>query len=116
LVEPALASRFLAAAIGYPVEVRPVLVVIADEITVDEQTDVRVSGPRGARRWLLRQPSILSSADVRMLQAAAAKPSMWSRAWCRCGGEFIERTRRPDGHRFLGCSNFPACRQTRPLH
>lgn len=78
--EAARTSRLPAATIGHPVEVRPILAMIADEITVDEQTDVRLSAPRGAKRWLLRQPSILSSSDVRLLQAAAAKPSTWSRA------------------------------------
>lgn len=34
---------------------------------------------------------------------------------CQCGGRMVVRTRRRDGHKFLGCSNFPRCRQTRSL-
>lgn len=33
---------------------------------------------------------------------------------CPCGGKFVSRKRRHDGRRFLGCSNFPLCTQTRP--
>jgi hypothetical protein len=34
---------------------------------------------------------------------------------CDCGGTWVERQRRNDGIRFLGCSRFPACRRTRSL-
>jgi hypothetical protein len=34
---------------------------------------------------------------------------------CRCGAVMVERRRRRDGGRFLGCSTFPACRHTRPI-
>ncbi|MBI2170316.1 MAG: topoisomerase DNA-binding C4 zinc finger domain-containing protein [Actinobacteria bacterium] len=34
---------------------------------------------------------------------------------CRCGGRFVVRTRRADGKKFLGCSGFPRCRNTRDL-
>ena len=30
----------------------------------------------------------------------------------RCGGQMVERRRRSDGNRFLGCAGFPACRHT----
>lgn len=33
---------------------------------------------------------------------------------CACGADMVIRTRRQDGHRFLGCSTFPVCRRTRP--
>jgi hypothetical protein len=32
----------------------------------------------------------------------------------RCGAEMVERRRRRDGERFLGCSSFPTCRHTEP--
>jgi hypothetical protein len=34
---------------------------------------------------------------------------------CRCGAVMVERRRRRDGGRFLGCSTFPACRDTQPI-
>jgi hypothetical protein len=34
---------------------------------------------------------------------------------CRCGAAMVERRRRRDGGRFLGCSTFPACRHTRTI-
>jgi hypothetical protein len=37
------------------------------------------------------------------------------REGCSCGGRWVERQRRSDGARFLGCSRFPACRATRNL-
>jgi hypothetical protein len=33
----------------------------------------------------------------------------------RCGEALVERRRRSDGNRFLGCKGFPACRHTAPL-
>ena len=33
----------------------------------------------------------------------------------RCGEPLVERRRRSDGNRFLGCKGFPACRHTAPL-
>ena len=33
----------------------------------------------------------------------------------RCGEQLVERRRRNDGNRFLGCTGFPACRHTAPL-
>ena len=33
----------------------------------------------------------------------------------RCGEQLVERRRRSDGNRFLGCTGFPACRHTAPL-
>lgn len=37
------------------------------------------------------------------------------RGGCPCGGRLTVRARRSDGHRFIGCSNFPRCRRTRNL-
>ena len=33
---------------------------------------------------------------------------------CSCGGKFVTRRRRRDGKRFLGCTNYPRCSETRP--
>jgi hypothetical protein len=35
-------------------------------------------------------------------------------ACSRCGALMVERRRRRDGERFLGCSSFPTCRHTQP--
>jgi hypothetical protein len=35
-------------------------------------------------------------------------------ACSRCGAAMVERRRRRDGERFLGCSTFPTCRHTHP--
>jgi hypothetical protein len=42
-------------------------------------------------------------------ELAAAAP-----ACSRCGALRVERRRRRDGERFLGCSSFPTCRHTQP--
>jgi topoisomerase-like DNA binding C4 zinc finger protein len=34
---------------------------------------------------------------------------------CLCGGTFKVRRRKADGVRFLGCANYPKCRETRTL-
>ncbi len=134
------ASRLLAAALGRPVEVRPVLAIMADDWTIKERpTDVFVGGPRAVKRWLLEHPQTLTARQVIDIQGAAAKPSTWvpersrpkgnatarksPRAEaaepdvgvarpCPCGGEMVLRTRRSDGAPFLGCSRFPKCRRT----
>lgn len=36
-------------------------------------------------------------------------------ARCICGGTLVLRHRRSDGHAFYGCTNYPACRQTRGI-
>lgn len=41
--------------------------------------------------------------------------SVAPRGDCRCGGTWVERKRRSDGAKFLGCSRFPACRATQAL-
>lgn len=30
----------------------------------------------------------------------------------KCGGKLVERTRRMDGHKFIGCSSYPRCNFT----
>jgi len=73
------ASRLLSAVLGRPVEVRPVLAILADDWTIKEKpADVLVEAPRGVKDWLLRQPAVLSAADVIAICAAAAKPATWT--------------------------------------
>jgi hypothetical protein len=48
--------------------------------------------------------------------ALAATPTPSAAPSCdRCGGQMVNRQRRRDGSPFYGCSNFPACRYTKPL-
>jgi hypothetical protein len=46
---------------------------------------------------------------------AGYEPSAHAIAICLCGAAMVERRRRRDGKRFLGCSSFPACRHTQPI-
>jgi hypothetical protein len=48
--------------------------------------------------------------------ALAAAPAPSAAPSCdRCGGQMVNRQRRTDGSPFYGCSNFPACRNTKPF-
>lgn len=38
-----------------------------------------------------------------------------SYGFCSCGGAMIRRQNKQKGNYFLGCSNFPGCRNTQPL-
>ena len=49
------------------------------------------------------QPATVGAADVAS-----------SRCCLRCRAPLVERTNRRSGERFLGCSRFPACRETAP--
>jgi hypothetical protein len=130
------ASRLLAAVLGRPVEARGALAILADGFTIKEMpSDVYVAAPRGVKRWLLDQPTILRERDVLEIAGAAHKPETWTSTpskmtsqdarsaqsepmslgqTCPCGGVAVDRTRRSDGVRFLGCSRFPKCRRTWP--
>ncbi len=33
----------------------------------------------------------------------------------KCGASMHERTRRSDGHRFMGCNDYPKCKGTRDV-
>lgn len=73
-------SRVLGTAVGAPVAVCGVVVVIAPELTVKEQPrDVTVVAMREVRRWLERRPPLLSTEQVRALERAARDPRTWGR-------------------------------------
>ena len=77
--EASRASRLLTAAVGRPVDVRGVLVILADDWTIKEEpADVHVGSPRGVKDWLLRLPAALSAHEVIEIVAAAGKPSTWT--------------------------------------
>ena len=113
------ASRLLSAAADRPVDVRGVLAILADEWTITQKpSEVTVGSPRWVKDWMVRLPSTLSAHDVIEIAAAANKPTTWTPhagGPCACGGELVERRRRADGARFLGCSRFPQCRRTSAL-
>ncbi|MGZ4133370.1 MAG: nuclease-related domain-containing protein [Actinomycetota bacterium] len=76
--EASRASRLLSTSLDRPVDVRPVLAILADEWTIKEEpTAVFVGAPRGVKDWLRRLPATLSTAEVVAISAAVAKPSTW---------------------------------------
>jgi hypothetical protein len=77
--EAARASKLLTAALGRSPQVRGVLSILADDWTIKEKPmDVHVGTPRGVKRWLLEQPSILTPREVNEIAAVVAKPSTWA--------------------------------------
>jgi hypothetical protein len=116
--EAARASRLLSAASGHRVDVLGALAVIADRIEVRGMPeDIYVGSPRGVRRWMLQLPPRLTENDVIAIAGAASKPATWRDVrsagdTCPCGGTLVERIRRRNGARFLGCSRYPSCRRT----
>jgi nuclease-like protein len=78
VAEARRAARLLSIAVGRPVEVVPVLAIIAPELQIRQPpSDVLVGRPRGVKHVLLSRPPVLFSDEVRAIQAAAAKPSTW---------------------------------------
>jgi len=72
------AARLLAAALDRPVDVRPVLAILADGWSVQEQhDDVFIGAPRGVRDWLRRLPPSLAPHEVARITAVAADPMTW---------------------------------------
>lgn len=73
----AVARRLSAAAKG-PVEVRPVIVVIADQLKEKAQPlDVAVVARRKIVQWLEAQPPQLDPTAVAQLAASVGEPSTW---------------------------------------
>jgi hypothetical protein len=102
---------------------------------------VRIGSSRKLTAWIRGQARVLSQGDVQAIAGTlssslgrkdqVARPPLQpaAPAWpdaspeapgargspCTCGGVFVVRSRRSDGARFLGCSRFPKCRNTRQL-
>jgi hypothetical protein len=71
-------SRRLSAAAGVPVRARPVIVVIADRLTVKAQpATVTVVGRRRITAWLQTQPSRLDETEIRFLVECVVDLSTW---------------------------------------
>ena len=78
-LDAARASSTLTIAIGRPVDVGAVIVILADAWTVTETPpDVHIGSPRSVRDWLVRLPAAWSSRDVSEIAAAAGRPSTWT--------------------------------------
>ena len=73
------ASALLSAAVGRPVEVRGVLAILADDWTIKQRpAGVYVAAPRGAKDWILKQPTVLRPDEVIVLAVAASRPGTWN--------------------------------------
>ncbi|GEO96881.1 nuclease-related domain-containing protein [Kocuria turfanensis] len=77
--EAARAAKRLSAAVGEPVPVTPVLVLIGPKsLTVKQRpTDVGVVNDRELLRWLQRRRPVLTPAQVGRIAAAAVLPGTW---------------------------------------
>lgn len=73
------ASRLLTAAVGFPVDVQGVVVVIASSLTVkDQPADVIVIGRRYLRRWLQSLDPQLTPEAIAAVYDAARRSTTWS--------------------------------------
>jgi len=78
VAEAKRAATLLSSAVGGPVDVQPILAILADRWTIKQRpTDVFVGSPRSVKKWLLAQPVYLSSAEVVAIGSAASKPATW---------------------------------------
>lgn len=77
-VAPARASEALSVALGVPVEVRPVLVVLAGHLVVRRQPDdVPVVGRKQIARWLMEQPERQDYDTTSAILEVARRPTTW---------------------------------------
>ena len=71
-------ARCLGTAIGFAVDVRPVIVVIAQKLTIKSQpAHVSVVGRKRIARWLIAQPAWLDEGEIHRLGAVAGEGSTW---------------------------------------
>lgn len=76
--EAARASKLLTAACGFNVQVEPIIVVIAAELTIKAQpTDVHVVARKRIGKWLERRPATLSPVAVEAIYEMARRDSTW---------------------------------------
>jgi hypothetical protein len=81
VAEAKRASKLLSATLQRPIEVHPVLAILADDWTIKERpTDVLVAAPRGVKDWLRSQPRVLSPGEVVTISAAVSEPATWQRS------------------------------------
>ena len=76
--EAARASKLLTTACGFDVQVEPIIVVIAAELTIKAQpTDVHVVARKRIGKWLERRPATLSPAAVEAIYEMARRDTTW---------------------------------------
>lgn len=77
--EAARAAKRLGAAVGEPVHVTPVIVLVAPkELTVRQRpADVQVLTDQRLLRWLRRRRAVLTADQVARLEVAAVRPETW---------------------------------------
>lgn len=76
--EAARASKLLTTACGFDVQVEPIIVVIAAELTIKAQpADVHVVARRRIGKWLERRPATLSPAAVEAIYEMARRDTTW---------------------------------------
>jgi hypothetical protein len=76
--EAARASKLLTTACGFDVQVEPIIVVIAAELTIKAQpADVHVVARKRIGKWLERRPAILSTAAVEAIYEMARRDTTW---------------------------------------
>lgn len=74
------ASTRLSMTLDRPIEVRPILAILADDWTIKERpVDVFVAAPRVVKDWLRGQPGVLTPGEVVTINSAAADPATWRR-------------------------------------
>lgn len=79
--EAARASKLLTAACGFDVQVEPIIVVIAAELTIKAQSaDVHVVARKRIGHWLDRRPPALSPAAVEAIYELARRDTTWRTA------------------------------------
>lgn len=76
--EAARASKLLTTACGFDVQVEPIIVVIAAELTIKAQPpDVHVVPRKRIGKWLERRPSTLSPVAVEAIYEMARRDATW---------------------------------------
>lgn len=76
--EAARASKLLTTACGFDVQVEPIIVVIAAELTIKAQpADVHVVARKRIGKWLERRPETLSPAAVEAIYEMARRDTTW---------------------------------------
>lgn len=76
--EAARAAKRLGAAVGEPVHVTPMIVLVAKELTVRQRpAGVEVLTDQKLLRWLRRRRAVLTADQVARLEDAAVRPGTW---------------------------------------
>ena len=72
------ATRLLSVNCDLPVSVKPMVVIISNQLNVRGQsTDVTVVAMKHVAKWLANQPSQLSPMEVELIFGAARRRSTW---------------------------------------